>query len=186
VILGAGSVRFMLPVVSSLSTFFGERPLEIVLFDADEERLDLVDRFARLAFATTKSKHSLRSTYDPVEALEGAELVIVQIGENCARKMLGIRRDQPDPTDRALDRLMADVPEGAHVLNLIEERLPIDGYYEMDWPPHLSEGEKRAVPHQILRYLNGEEYVYDVIKEHAASPLKAWLEDPTFAARTNS
>ena len=174
----------MLPVVASLATFFGERQLEIAFFDADEERLDLVDRFARLAFATTKAPHSLRSTYDPSEALEDADLVIVQMGENCARKMLGVRRDQPDPTERALQELMSKVPAGAHVLNLINDPLPVN-YFAMDWPPELTEGQKRAVPHEILRYLNGEDYVYNVIKEHAGSPLKAWLEDPTFAARSN-
>jgi hypothetical protein len=56
----------------------------------------------------------------------------------------------------------------------------------MDWPPHLSEGEKRAVPHQILRFLNGEEYVYALLREHADSPFKAWLNDPTFTARSKS
>ncbi len=176
----------MLPVVASLATFFGERPLEIILFDADEERLDLLDRFARLAFSCTNVTHSLRSTYDPAEALEDANLVIVQIGENCARKMLGIRRDQPDPTGRAIQQLMDQVPPGAHVLNLLPEPLPIDGYFEMDWPEPLSESQKRSVPHQILRYLNGEDFVYSLIKEHAGSPLKAWLEDPTYSARINN
>ncbi len=179
-------MRHMLPVVASLATHFGEQDLEIAFFDADEERLDLVDRFARLAFSTTHATHALRSTYDPAEALEGAHLVVLHIGENCARKMLGVRRDQPDPTSRALQELVGLIPDDAHLLNLQAEPLPVDGYFEMDWPPALNEAQKRAVPYQILRFLHGEDFVYELIKEHAGSPLKAWLEDPTFAARRTS
>jgi hypothetical protein len=182
-ILGAGTVRCMLPLVSSLATYFGERPLEIVFFDADEERLDLVDRLARMAFMATKASHSLRSTYDPDEALEEADLVVLQIGENCARKMFTTRRDQPDPIDRAVALLLQKVPAEAHLMSLVGEQIPYDGYFAMDWPPELSFGEEVAVPHQILRYLNQEEYLFEILKQYQSSPLKAWLNDPTAKMR---
>lgn len=173
----------MLPLVGSLATFFGERPLEIVMFDADEERLDLVDRFARLAFAGSKATHSLRSTSDSEEALEDAGLVVLQIEENCARKLTSTKRGEPDPTEKAIALLLGHVPERAHLLSLIGDKLPYEGFYAMDWPDEPTEEDIRAIPHQILRFLNGEEYLYQLFKQYQASPLKAWLNDPTFSAR---
>jgi hypothetical protein len=172
----------MLPLVSSLATYFGERPLEIVLFDADFERLDLVDRFARLAFTATNATHSLRATEDPEEALEDADLVVLQVEENCARKMMHTSRDKPARLEEAISKLLALVPDGAHVMSLVGD-LPSDSCFAMDWPAPLTHAEETAVPHQILRYLNGEEYLHQLLKEHQASPLKAWLDDPTAKAR---
>src|SRR5947209_12666480 len=87
-ILGAGSVRCTTPVIASLATYFGERPLEIRMFDADMERLDLFDRLARLCFMMTKNEHTLISTCDAAEAIENAERAVLQVGENCARRYL--------------------------------------------------------------------------------------------------
>src|SRR5579862_3123007 len=87
-ILGAGSVRCTPAVVGSLATYFGERDLQIRMYDADMERLDLFDRFARLCFAMTKNGHGLISTVSADEAVVGADRVLLQIGENCARKYL--------------------------------------------------------------------------------------------------
>src|SRR5687767_3239764 len=90
-ILGGGSVRCTPKVVAALATYFGERPLEIVMWDSDGERLDLFDRFARYLFLMTSTPHRLISTTDPYEALQGADAVIFQVGVNCARKHRGKR-----------------------------------------------------------------------------------------------
>src|SRR5689334_604604 len=85
-ILGAGSVRCSVPVIASIATYFGERPLDIRLYDADEERLDLFDRFARTVFAFNKNPHRVRTGIDAKELLEDVDRVILQVGRNCARK----------------------------------------------------------------------------------------------------
>ena len=179
-ILGAGSVRCSVPVIASLATFFGERPLEVALYDADEERLDLFDRFARLCFMATRAEHSVFSTTDPTEALDGVNKVIVQVGENCARKLLGSPKSAPDPTDAALDRLMLLVPDDAEVACLLFGRiLPhIHDYIEIDWPPEPTPEERQSLPHQVLRYLNGEEYLHEVLTANSGSPLRPWLDLP--------
>jgi hypothetical protein len=179
VVLGAGSVRCTVPVIASLGTFFGERPMEITLYDSDEERLDLFDRFARLFFTATKATHSLRSTYDPIEALVDADKVIVQIGENCARKLIGVPRTAPDPTEQALEHVLANLPPHVEVMSLMLDRnLPLYEYREMDWPPEPTEAERRSLPHQVMRYLHGEEFLYDLIQQGAQSPLRPWLNMP--------
>jgi hypothetical protein len=187
-VLGAGSVRCTAPLVSALATYYGERPLEIRLYDEDEERLDLFDRFARYCFRFTNAHHEVRLRPDPVEALEGAERVILQVGPNCARKRLkargaSFRGDNREAVEAALEDLVALIPEGALVVSLLppDVRVPLEHFYRLGWPGELSLPERTALPHTILRVLNGEEYPVDWIRGEERSPLKAWLDDPETA-----
>jgi len=125
-ILGAGSIRCTVPVLAALATYFGERPMEITLYDADEERLDLFDRLGRVCFFSAKSTHLLKSTTDYKEALEGVDLVVVQIGENCARKYLKENRRQgfaelgrASLIEQAVDDLLRDINPTIPVMSLI-------------------------------------------------------------------
>lgn len=187
-VLGAGSVRCSVPVLASLATYFGERPLEITLYDSDEERLDLFDRFARLCFLATKSTHSLKSTTEYKEALEKPDFVVVQVGENCARKFLKETRRQgfaelgrASLIEQAVEDLLRDLPPPKPILSLIADAIvyPHDVYQSPDWPPALSEAERSAYPLQVLRWCRGDEYPFEVLKANERSPLKAWLEDPS-------
>ena len=189
-VMGAGNVRCAIPVIVSLATYFGERPLEIRFFDSDEERLDLFDRFARTCFAASRSTHSLISTTDAAEALDGADRVILQVGENCARKYLKERMRQGfAPLDRAglieqaVELMLGTLPAGARVLSLMRGDiiLPI-GTFELDgWPAPMPEAQRPNVPHVALRFIKGEDYLNELFKEAEKSPLKGWLEDPTHA-----
>jgi len=180
-VLGVGSRRNSIPVIASLATYFGERPLDIAFYDADEERLDLFDRFARLSFLMMKSTHALTSSTDFREALADAHYVILQVGENCARKELGRRSRRMDATTAkrlAIQRIAESMSSDIHLLNLSGGALEQESVYALDWPPAPSLEEPYAVPFQILRWLNGEEYPYDVFREHEHSPVKRWLDDP--------
>jgi len=175
--------------MASLATYYGERPIEVRLYDADEERLDLFDRFGRLCFKETGSEHSLMATMSPGEALEEADLVLMQVGENCALKYL---RRNPGATDdsaaqdavvQAVIRLGRMVPPRARVLSLLpaDVELGMEAYYRLDWPRTLTPVERRSMAFQILRWLNDEEYVFGLLDENERSPLKVWLDDPTTA-----
>jgi hypothetical protein len=181
-VLGVGSRRNSIPVISSLATYFGERPLDIAFYDADEERLDLFDRFARLSFLMMKATHSLSSSTDFREALDGARFVVLQVGENCARKELGRRSHRMDGATvkrLAIQRVAEFISPDAHLLDLSGGQLEHESVYALDWPPVLPSEEPYAVPFQILRWLNGEEYPYEVFREQEHSPLKQWLDDPS-------
>jgi len=187
-VLGAGSVRCSVPVMAALATYFGERPLDITLYDADEERLDLFDRFARLCFLSTKSTHSLKSTTDYKAALEKPDMVIVQVGENCARKFLKETRRQgfaelgrASLIEQAVEDLIRDVHPPTPVLSLVADAIvyPRDVYQSTDWPPALTEAERSAYPLQVLRWCHGDEYVFEILRMHEKAPLKAWLDDPS-------
>jgi hypothetical protein len=185
-ILGAGSVRCSPPVMVSLASYFGERPLEVILYDSDAERLDLFDRFARLCLLASRNPATILATEDAQEALAGADKVIVQVGENCARKYLkGQRRqgfaemDGSALVEQAMDLMLGLVEKDVQILSLLREGvdLPVDAYVSHEWPGEISEAERRATPFQILRWLHGEEYLHEMFKQYERSPLTSWLDD---------
>lgn len=210
-VLGAGSVRCSPPVIAALASYFGERPLEIRLYDSDEERLDLFDRFARACFNLTKATHALSGHLDPKEALDNADRVVLQVGTNCARKYLrasgklksAMANDFQEPAGSlqkdgylplahdtamiqdALQFLLPNITPDSDVLSLQEEavQLPVGRRFRRtDWPPEPTLAERVAIPHQVLRWIKGEEYPHALIAESERSPLKAWLDDVKTAA----
>ena len=171
----------MPPIVGSLSTYFGERPLEMRFWDADEERLDLFDRFARLCFTFNKCGHGLISTTDPDEAVEGASRVILAIGENCARKYLsgqGSLMGHGETDEVLIRRTTSQVTEKADVeasvFSMIDVEPTRPDWVQVDWPEP-DERELMAFPHQVLRFLSGGEYPHAFLREYLDFPLKGWL-----------
>ena len=183
-IIGAGNVQCSSPVLATIASYFGERPLDVVLYDADEERLDLFDRLARTFFAFTKSGNTLASTTNADEALAEAELVIVQLDRHGAIKALGPKNSSAkNILGRALAKLLANASPSAEVLSLMDEsvELPVPSFRRLTWPKPVNENETVAVPHQALRWIHGEEYPFEFFAEHEDSPLKLWLDDPKTA-----
>lgn len=187
-ILGAGSVRTAPPVISSLATYFGERPIEVRLYDADEERLDLMDRLARHAFNVSEATHTILFRPDFKEALEDADRVVLMVGRNCARKFKrakfpGHSVQDDEMIAGTIEALMAHAPADADILSL-ERRsvpVPVNFYRRLDWPGEPTDEELRWLPHQILRWLKAEEQLYKFFADQEASPFKAWLNDPNAA-----
>jgi hypothetical protein len=223
-VLGVGSMRCGQQVLAALAGWDPDAHVEVRLFDANEERLDLLDRFFREALDWTKREHLVRSTGDSAEALEGAFDLIVCLHEDCARRMRG-RTEPPDlppqsaetrnvvdltrgdpnrptPRDRlskatrsvltapsdwttdrdtvmawAVERLLGQAEPDAKALNLVPGlRLPHSGpVTELDWPPPLAEEARSRAPHQILRWIQGDPGLMDLIDQARTSPLVAWL-----------
>ncbi len=176
-VIGAGSIRCSPAVIASLANYYGERLLEVRLYDADEERLDLFDRFARVCFASGQAPHVVFSTPDIEEALECVDAALVQVGTNCARKFLEAK--EGDPVPAAIASLLQPLPPSARVLSLFGERLvlPIENYDSIDWPAEPDEEVRRATPHQILRWIRQEEYMHEYLREFEHSPVKEWLDE---------
>ena len=186
-VLGIGSVRCGPSIIASLATYFGERPLTIKFFDSDLERLDLFDRFARQCFAFNKAPHSLISTIDPQEAMQNMNSLIVSIGTNCARKQLKNSRrsgiasgSEMHLVDQLVEELLSGISDNVEVLSLLGERvqIPLPIYRFVDWPESPSMFDRAETPHQILRFLNGEEYPHRLFADYQQSPIKKWMESP--------
>ena len=191
-VLGAGSVRCSPRVIAALANYFGERPMEICLFDVDEERLELFSRYARVCFTVTRSQNLVFECADLDEAIEEVDLVIVQVGENCARKYLASRPhllgdlaiEQLDSAQAvasaAEDMVPARLIEQGRVLSLIKPGAPSVLHTcasLAEWPPPLADEERYKVPHQVLRWVRGEEFVTDWLAEHERTPLRGWLDE---------
>jgi hypothetical protein len=190
-VLGAGSVRCSPAVVASLANYFGERPVEICLYDADEERLDLFSRFAKVCCTITRSQHLVCATADLDEALEAVDLLIVQVGENCARKFLKTRTDllggfplELEERERVLTvAIKAMVPESliakGSVLSLVRESAP-DALPMSDtivgWPPEIEWEVRYKVAHQVLRWVRGDEHPGEWLSAFDRTPLREWLD----------
>ncbi len=194
-VLGAGSVRCSVPVIASLATYYGERPIEIRFVDADSERLDLFDRLARVCFLAANSSHQLISGVDFREALESPDRVILQIGANCARKYLRASRprgiaelDDSSMIEQAVESLVAMIPSQSEVLSLMAPEIfvPKATYHRLDWPGAMPIEDRPAVPHQVLRWTRGELGVRELLRKYEESPLKTWLDDPTSATVVQS
>lgn len=182
--MGIGSVRCAPPTIASLAGYFGERPLEIHFWDSDFERLDLFDRFARLCFHMTKSKHSLVSSEESDEALADAVAFVLAVDENCATKflkkrgsLLGHGETQGVLVQRCVTELLEKAPLDSKVLSLLDVEPDGHPWTASRWPAEPTEAERQAVPHQILRYLNGDEYPHALIRANASSPVTKWLDE---------
>lgn len=186
VILGAGSVRCSVPVIASLSTYFGERPLEVRMYDADLERLDLFDRFARVMFLVTKATHTLISTTDFHEAIEDADAAVLQVGENCARKFLkeahrqGIASlNREAMIEQAVEEMVEALPTEAKLLSLERPDIQIPRAHSgLSWELSIADEDRPSVPHQVLRWIRGEDYLHELLAKYEKSPLKEWLDQP--------
>jgi hypothetical protein len=203
-LIGIGSVRCGVPILASLASYFGERPLEVCMYDADSERLDTFDRLARVFFETTDVPHRVLSTEDPFEAMSDSDMLVFSVGRNCLRRLPEVAvpvvsgansalgeinqgRGSFAPRRRSSEgnllwRFLADlapsVPDGAEVLNLLESELPLDRYHRLAWPPKPSMELRAAFPLQALRWINEEEDPFAVIQAYESSPFKQWLNDP--------
>ena len=224
-LIGVGSLRCGPPALSSIAAMSLRRPLELRLFDANEERLDLMLRLAEQVLALTGTEHDVLCTSIFEEALEGVDAAVVSLTEDCARRMTGKTAarvmlpvdpedgtelydlyggdmNSPTPLENLGPRTLAalSTPEvgkvtreeaitdalelvfvhagDAKVLNLTRraEVSTRPAHTTLSWPEPLSEEERRSMPHQILRWLNGDEGLDQYMQGFAASPLANWLK----------
>lgn len=177
-VLGAGSLRYGPAVVASLASYFGEQDLEVCLWDADTERLDLIHRLAQVCFLIEKSRHNLEAIESLDECVQSIDLAIISVEDHCAQQYL--KKLEGIPNVSAYLEIANAVPEATQILSL---SAPADRFDRelryVDWPPALSNADLFAMPHQILRWINGEDYPFDLIEANRYSPLKHWLDDPS-------
>ena len=178
-VIGAGNLRCSPAVIGSLGTYFGERPIELFLWDADEERLDLFDRLARACFLATKATHRVLASTEIDEALEESNFVLFQLGENCCRKYINASAETADDEAirQALNDISPRVPDEATTLSIMPERFHVllSNVEHLDWPAPIAPDKHAEHLFQVLRWVNGEDGFYPLLKEQQSSPLKKWL-----------
>lgn len=152
-VLGAGSIDHAPSIIAALANYFGERPFEITLWDADAERLDLMCRFARVCCTIMRSQHVVSTAEKLEDVLDEADLCMV-LGES----------DLSELSDRSELRML-----------LIGRQS--DGKEHLKgWTSAQVDREPYKAFHQILRWVRSDEYPFDWLSQHADTPLKYWLD----------
>lgn len=167
VVLGIGNLDVGPFVVGALATYFGERPFDVVLYDKDAEKLELFGRFAQVAFQFNRTPHDLMVTTDLAEAIASVWRLVVCL---------------PIPYEQEIEDLASEFqtvcvirPVGTNYGDLMTNAAIVAEV------PRLDREERRAMPHQILRWVRGEDYLHEFFREHEASPIKSWLDSTALA-----
>ncbi len=105
-VAGAGSLRCAPPVLAGLAAYAPDHNVEIRLWDADPEMLDLFFRFAQCCLEETKMGHQLSAGIEPVEAFDGIHAVILCMGTRCVRRFLSPPPEHAD--DDQTDEIEGD------------------------------------------------------------------------------
>ena len=86
-LIGAGSVVFARRLLQDVSCTPSLRDSTISLMDVDEERLDVISRFAEKLFAEVGSNASIQATTDRRQSLTDADYVLttIRVGDNYDR-----------------------------------------------------------------------------------------------------
>lgn len=93
-LLGAGNIRCCPEVLAVLAEMRSDNPFCIQLFDANPERLDLMDRLARVMVAEQKEFITIRATDNLPEAIEGATDFVLMFNEDGSRRMFNDSRQE--------------------------------------------------------------------------------------------
>ncbi len=175
-LIGIGNVRCAVPILASLARYFGERPLVVRFWDPEFERADLFWRLGRALFTFAEAPHECEFIETAEEALDGADFVVVSFGENAARKWMNRKHgDRESALREAATRLSGLLP-GVPTLDLgypptLEGAETLAG-----WPGPIEPLAETLRPHQVLRWIRGDEYPHDLLEAYDQSPLKAWLD----------
>ncbi len=214
-LIGAGSMRAAPPAIASISLApLGES--ELALWDPNEERLDLIDRFARTAFDATGAPITVRTTESADEAAEDADCALCCLGYDGALRWLGefeefdegedevgtnlIRgdfvkvtpRDQLSPHLRSITRpiryamprdeaLRAALELFRDATKEVRDRLSlvrgptVAEVESLAWPGEPGLEARSAAPHRILRFVTGDDYRVQWLRQFDHSPLEEWL-----------
>lgn len=168
-LLGIGNMRLGPITLAAVASFYGERPLEVLLWDADLERLDLMERLGWSLFRTAESPHALTIVETLEDALE-VDAAIVLVGRWC------VQRAQPDATrEEFVSRVVQQFPPTTSVLRLVptvgerhEDSLDLE-------LPVLSELERQQRAFQTLRWIHGDEPIGPLLEQGESSLIRHWL-----------
>ena len=88
-LIGAGNIRCCPSVLASIAALDTLDGLDIRLYDANQERLDLYFQLAGTIMDLSEREHDLFRKPVLKEALDKADVVILTLNEDCSRRMTG-------------------------------------------------------------------------------------------------
>lgn len=156
-------------MLASLAACRTKAPLEIWLYEPNEELLDLFERLGRTFFAVSKARHSLIATLDPREALDDATAAIFQCEEASARLSFRLegKAEPDDPVDAFRRQCRSLIVESTEWLDLPDS--------DMGWPPALDESDRVSRALQVLRLLSAEDEIFPFLHSETDTLLTRWV-----------
>lgn len=188
-LIGAGHLAVSVPVLASLSSYFGERPMTLTLFDPDSEKVDLAFRLAQTVFTCAKAEHALAVT-DSLDELAGDFTRVVYCANARSARIVnrwaGVEATCTDGAsiEQAVAYLHAHLMSTASkegtplVLSLLPSEVLLPGlkHSRIDWPKAWIDDRDGRLAHQVLRWVRGDEPVFDLIQAYKRSPFLRWLD----------
>lgn len=168
-LLGIGNLRLGPLTLASVASFYGERPLQVQLWDADAERLDLMDRLGWTLFRSAESLHRLTPVANWTDAND-ADAVILLVGRWCA-----FRVAPTETRETVVQSIATSLPLVTPVLQLVPGSRTPDALDLPGVPEALSDAERQARAFQILRWIQGDEPVTTLLQSGEESPIRSWL-----------
>lgn len=165
-LIGIGSNRFGPAVLGSIAGYFGERPLELRLYDADLERLELYVMLARRLLKGRSDAFSLSASDDLSEVLDQAQGVIACATPRCWALY-------SNRTQLCEDVLCLKLGDWTSIRAIDFALAPISE--PKDWPEKLDEEDWRG-SHQTLRWILADDDLGELVELHRGSPVYAWLD----------
>ncbi|MBL8088288.1 MAG: hypothetical protein JNM85_09515 [Chthonomonas sp.] len=205
-LLGAGNPCVSPQVLAALATYFGERPLDVCLYDPDPERLDLHARLARFLAEHGTTRYPIMDTVDLESALMDTSLLLGALDDNGAQRIASprphskpLKKRLPNEwsfEEQPLEDELPKLPEeeartraaeavhlagGPEMLVMVGTNLGpgphvLSHLPELGWPSQPILEDVGALPHLILRWVRGDDSIANLLVENEQSPLKGWID----------
>ncbi len=147
-VIGLDNMEMGPPVVATLASHFGERPLHIRWHAKLGEVSQILESLAMLFWRYQGIGASFEVFEELSECLEDADALVLS--------------HSVEPS----------LPLSIEVQVLPRLTVPLDG-----WPERLDEGSVQSQSFEVLRLLNREEYPDDFLRKHRENRLADWLEE---------
>lgn len=166
-------MRLALGVLGGIASYFGERPLDVRLFDADPDFLNLSLRIGQSLLLIAQSVNRIAAYPELEIALEATHRVIYMAEPSPIAR-------NPLATDLRTVDLFESIPPEVKILNLVEVESGnlSDSQTLLSWPKPMEGPSQLTFAFQILRWANGEEYPLEFLKNEDARPFHRWLDNP--------
>ncbi len=167
-------------VLGALASYYGERPLDVRLFDPHPDFLELSFRIGKSLFLIAKSTHRIAAYSDLAIALEATDRIIY-MPANSNRDENSNQQAPSHFNDGDWKNELKILPEDVHILNLVQEELlnPTASKALTGWPTPMGAESSLVFAFQILRWANGEDYPLNFLNSDDARPLHRWLDNPS-------
>lgn len=76
----------------------------------------------------------------------------------------------------AAESILAGLPVGVRVLSLLRDVELVPTIDQLKWPAAPKDTDRPLIPHELLRWINGDPEINLALKNALDSPLAAWLE----------